>query len=126
VRRPCADRPGRLAGAIGGLGLLGVLLGGCGSGPSGGVLVQEACAHVERSLTLYHRSTHEDGAAARRAQAAALVQLRDALRPAALAGSAGGQSQALQATLSESSRVPEGRLVTALSAQCPTGASAGG
>ena len=112
-----ARRIGRGAGVLATVGLLGGLLGGCGGGGSS-ALVQEACGHVSRSIQLYERSTHQHGAMAERTRAAALVQLRRALRPAALAGSAGGQFQALQASLSESSRVPEGELVSALSAEC--------
>lgn len=119
-------RVGRLAGTLAGLGLLGGLLGGCGSGPSAGALVEQACTHVGRSIALYDQASHESGATARHTKADALVQLRKALRPAALAGSAGGQYQALQATLSESSRVPERQLVSALSAQCAAGTTSGG
>lgn len=70
------------------------------------------------SLVLYARSQHAAPALARSESARALGALRSALQPAALAASNDGQWQALEATLSESSRVPESYLVTALSAQC--------
>ena len=120
-----ASTPRRLAGTLAGLALAGGLLAGCGSG-GGASLAQQACGDVSHSLSLYRSSSHAPPATATRLRQEALVELRRALRPAALAGSAGGQYQALQATLSESSRVPESRLVDALSAQCAaTQASAG-
>ena len=112
--RPARTRIGT---TLAGVALAGTLLGACGSAGGGG-LAQEACAHVNRSIALYDKAAREQGAAAAATRKAALVELRRALRPAALAGSAGGQFQALQATLSESSRVPESQLVSALSAQC--------
>lgn len=120
------SRPSRLVGIVAGLGLAGGLLGGCGSGAGGSSLAQQACAHVSRSIVLYGEAAHEQGAAAADKRQAALVELRKALRPAALAGSAGGQYQALQATLSESSRVPEAQLISALTAQCAAGQAAAG
>jgi hypothetical protein len=95
-----------------------LLLSACG-GPSGDALAHEACLDVQRSISYYHQSTVATTAAtqtslARKAQAA----LRAALQPAALAGGGGGQWEALAMTLSESNRVSEARLVTALSAQC--------
>jgi hypothetical protein len=94
-----------------------LLLSACGQ--SAGALGHEACIDVAKSLSLYADSfkTHNP-AASSRDQAKALDLLRTALRPAALAGSSDGDWQALMTTLSESNRVPEGKLVTALSAQC--------
>ena len=94
------------------------LLGACG-GSSGDALAHEACLDVQHSLTLYNESTHATSAAARTALAAkAQSALRKAMQPAALAGGGGGQWEALAITVSESSRVTESLLVTALSAQC--------
>lgn len=118
MRSRRSRRLGRAGAVLAGVGLLGGLLGGCSASPSATALVQDACTHVGRSISLYHEAAGETGASARHLRAEALVQLRKALRPAALAGSAGGQFQALQATLSESSRVPERKLLVALSAQC--------
>jgi hypothetical protein len=94
------------------------VLGACGS-PSGDALAHQACLDVQRSISLYNQSTHATTAAehavlATKAQSA----LRQALQPAALAGGGGGPWEALAMTLSESNRVNESRLITALSAQC--------
>jgi len=57
----------------------------------------------------------------------AYLQLREALPLAAEAADANGQWQALMTTVSESNRVPEQYLVTALRAQCAVAnASVGG
>jgi hypothetical protein len=98
---------------------LGVGVGLAACSNSGTALAQQACGHVTRSITLLHES---DVPAAASRQAAlrqqAYVQLRDALPIAAQAAWADGQWQALMTTVSESNRVPEATLVTALSAQC--------
>lgn len=125
MRRPGPARA-RLGGTLAGVALAGTLLGACGSAGGGSALAQDACTHVTRSIGLYDQAAHEQGTAAAATRKAALVELRRALRPAALAGSAGGQYQALQATLSESSRVPESQLVSALSAQCAAAQAAAG
>ena len=97
--------------------LAGLVASACGGG--GAALAQQACTHVQRSLDLYASAKHAPSPTlAHHERRAALTQLRLALRPASLAGSAGGAYQALQATLEESSRVPESYLVRALSAQC--------
>ena len=110
-----------------GVTLGGGVLGACSSGSSS--LGHEACVHVQRSLAEFaaaSRTVSRSVAAADRAKA--LGQLRAALQPAALAASGDGQWQALEATLSETNRVPESELVPALTAQCagnggPAGAS---
>lgn len=95
----------------------GGLLAGCSTGSS--ALAQQACVEVQRSLNTYAASLRaHDPATASRERSRALAELRAALRPAALASTSGGQWQALAATLSESNRVPESNLVTALSDQC--------
>lgn len=111
----------RLASGLAAAGLAGALLTSCG-GSGASALVNEACSHVTRSITLYEASTHDTGRVAASERHQALVQLRDALRPAALAGT---QYQALKTTLSESSRVPEANLIGALRAQCAASGTSG-
>ena len=97
---------------------LGVTLSSCG-GSQAAALGHTACVDVSASLREYAISTRAHSAeSARHERARALEELRRALPPAALAGSAGGPWEALTATLSESSRVPEADLVEALTAQC--------
>ena len=124
MRGTAPRRSGRLVAALATVAVLGSGLSACGSG--GASLVQRACADVNRSIALYRASKAEAPATAARTQQRALVELRHALRPAALAGSAGGEYQALKTTLSESSRVPEGKLISALSAQCAAATSGSG
>ena len=64
------------------------------------------------------KATSATGARATLLKAEALDQVRLALPLAALAAGEDTSWQALEATLSESSRVPLSNLVTALSAQC--------
>lgn len=112
-------RPPRLAGAamMAGTLLGGTLLAGCSG--SGDALAQQACRQVATSLGLWHRSqTESPPAKASRDRAVALLELRMALPSAALAATRSGQWQALSFTLSESSRVPESDLVTALTQEC--------
>lgn len=107
--------------------LAGILVAACGMGLTacgGGAAAegQQACAHVETSLHLYADATADLRAGrttrATQEQAEALSQLRLALPLAARASNADGQWQPLEATLSESNRVPEANLVMALNAQC--------
>lgn len=121
MRKPKPRRGGRLASALATAAILGGGLSACGSG--GASLAQRACADVNRSIALYRTSKAEPPGKAARTKQRALVELRHALRPAALAGSAGGEYQALKTTLSESSRVPEGKLISALTAQCAAATS---
>ena len=79
----------------------------------------QACVDVAKSIKTYDQSKDAPSATlAAQDRSSALAELRTALRPAALAGSSDGKWQALMATLSESSRVPEGLLTSALQAQC--------
>lgn len=95
----------------------GSLLAGCSG--SGRTLAQRACRQVAASLALWHRAGHDTSPAqAARDRSAALLELRRALPSAALASTRSGQWQALDATLSESSRVPEADLVPALTQEC--------
>ena len=99
-------------------GALGVALGGCG-GSDSSALGHRACVDVASSLRTFAAASNASSAEqAAVDRARALDELRRALQPAALAASDDGQWQALEATLSESSRVREALLVTALSAQC--------
>lgn len=102
---------------------------GCAS-QNGLDLARQACGHVETSLALYRRSQATPPPPDAPALAdKALMELRAALPLASLAASDAGEWQALQTTLAESSRVDEGHLVPALTAQCQdafAGGSAGG
>jgi hypothetical protein len=96
---------------------LGVALAACGN--SGTTLAQQACAHVQRAMTLLKQSGHQtDPAEVARLKEQATTQLQDALPIAAQAAFHDGQWQALMTTLSEINRVPATTLVTALTAQC--------
>jgi hypothetical protein len=110
-------RLGRLIGAAAVVTTGATLTSGCGASAS--ALGHEACVDVGKSIAVYSRSTHTaDASLAEDDRARALSLLRKALQPAAIAGSSDGDWQALMTTLSESNRVPEGKLVPALSAQC--------
>jgi hypothetical protein len=116
VGRP-SRRLRRLVGAAALLSLGAASAAGCGA--SAASLGHQACEEVGRSLSIYARSTKTDNTAlAARDRQRALSLLRAALQPAAIAGSDDGDWQALMTTLSESNRVPESKLVAALSAQC--------
>ena len=93
-------------------------LSACSSGSSSGALEHKACVEVRHSIALFTSAAHETGARASATRTAALTILRTALTPAALASADDADYQALSATLSESSRVPEGQLLVALRAQC--------
>jgi hypothetical protein len=116
-----AGRPGRRLRRLVGVAALvsagAVLATACGATAS--ALGHQACEDVGHSLSLYAQSTKtSDIVLAHRDRQRALSLLRQALQPAAIAGSNDGDWQALMATLSESNRVPESKLVSALSAQC--------
>ncbi len=96
---------------------LGTALSACGTSGTG--LAQQACAHVNRSLTLLTQAEHEpDPQRSSGLRQRAYSQLRQALPIAAEAAYHDGQYQALMTTVSESGRVPETTLVSALRAQC--------
>jgi hypothetical protein len=95
-----------------------LLLGGCGQ-DGGSALARQACGHVERSLKLYAEAQKSpDASVALTDVSQAYAQLRAALPLAALATSGDGQWVALETTLTESSRVGEGYLVSALRREC--------
>ncbi len=96
---------------------LGAALSACGNDAA--ALAEQACSHVNRSLTLLAQASKEtDGTAAAQLREKAYFQLRQALPIAAEAAFRDGQWQALMTTVSESNRVPETTLVAALHAQC--------
>jgi hypothetical protein len=95
----------------------GAALTGC-SGQDSQALAQKACTHVESGLTAAHKSASVDLAQAAALEATALQQIRAALPFAAEAAGEDTTWQALEATLSESNRVPLHYLLPALSAQC--------
>ena len=104
--------------------LLGALLFGLGelagcSSQSSGALEHKACVEVGHSLSVFQQAQSDaDPASASALKQKAMSALRSALHPAALAAAQSSDYQALAATLSESSRVPESELVQALGAQC--------
>ncbi|MGA3216477.1 MAG: hypothetical protein ABSD97_12415 [Acidimicrobiales bacterium] len=89
---------------------------GC-SGQDSQALADQACSHIERGLTAAHK-TATSPAQARQLQTEALDQIRAAVPLAAEAAGEDTTWQALEATLSESSRVPLHYLLPALAAQC--------
>ncbi|HMK62230.1 MAG TPA: hypothetical protein VK386_01315 [Acidimicrobiales bacterium] len=107
--------------------IVGSILGLAGCAHSNAqALVNQACTHVDKSLSLYQASTGAPSSATSQADgAAALQQLRDALPLAAAAAGEDPEWQAFMTTLSETSRVPEADLVTALSQQCSSVADGG-
>ncbi len=95
----------------------GLVVSGCGQG--GQSLAQQACVHVDRSITLYKQAERTPDAATAAAKVKeAYVQLRLALPLAAAATSANGQWNALMTAISESARVQESNLIVALRAEC--------
>jgi hypothetical protein len=96
---------------------LGAALSACGN--DGTALAKQACSHIDRSLKLLKESGHEaDPTKSARLANQAYDQLRQALPIAAQAAYRDGEWQALMTTVSESNRVPETTLVTALQQQC--------
>jgi hypothetical protein len=96
---------------------LGVAL--CACGTSGTGLAQQACVHIDRSIA-YLQESHEPNYAdqADQLQQKAYLELRKALPIASMAAYHDGQWQSLMTTVSESNRVPEATLISALKAQC--------
>ncbi len=78
----------------------------------------QACVHIERGLAAEHRAATVSLAQAARLDTEALDQMRAALPLAAVAANEDTTWQPLEATLSESSRVPLRYLLPALAAQC--------
>ena len=96
----------------------------CGAGIAGcssqdsQALVNRACSHIERGLAAAHEAASVSPAQAMQLQAEALDQIRDAVPLAAEAAGDDTTWQALEATLSESSRAPLRYLLPALASQC--------
>jgi hypothetical protein len=118
--------PRRTAAGLALVGVLGAGLAACGQ--SGGTTqAKQACTHVGVSLSLLEKASRTGGQSGTALRQMAYLQLREALPLAAEAADANGQWQALMTTVSESNRVPEHYLVTALQAQCAVAnASVGG
>ncbi len=96
---------------------LGATLSACGNDAA--TLAEQACGHVNRSLTLLGQASKEtDATTAAQLREKAYLQLREALPIAAQAAFRDGQWQSLMTTVSESNRVPETTLVSALRVQC--------
>ncbi len=89
--------------------------------PSATQNAKTACGYVKASIAEYEASISNGGGPIKPLQASALEKLREALPYAAIAAGSDGNYQALQITLSESSRVPEARLIPALKSQCSSG-----
>jgi hypothetical protein len=102
--------------------LVGVPLGlaACSSVQDGQALAQQACVHVNRSVSDWVHSQRAGMSAATVAtlQQRAEQQLRLALPLAAAANSDDGTWNSLMTTISEIETVDEGHLVPALHAQC--------
>jgi hypothetical protein len=95
-------------------------LAACSSAQDGQALAQQACVHVNRSVTEWSDSQRAGMPAAAMAslQQRAEQQLRLALPLAAAANSDDGTWNSLMTTISEIGSVDEGHLVPALHAQC--------
>jgi hypothetical protein len=117
AQRVSRRRRGRATAAVAACVVAGAGLTACSKGDALS-LARQACGHVQRSISLYDRSTTEPPGPRQADATAALVELRAALPLAATAAGEDSQWQAFVTTLSESSRVPEGDLVPALQAQC--------
>lgn len=122
VRAARGAHGARAATVLGASTLFAAGLFGTGCGAPASTDGMQACVKVESSLHLYSQAT----AAARSGRTAiaardrtrALTALRFALPLASIAAGTDGSWQPLEATLSESNRVAESHLVTALSAEC--------
>jgi hypothetical protein len=97
----------------------------CSSSGGSDSLGHQACVDVSRSIATYNSAAHQTPADAATTRTKALNELRSAVRPAALASASDTDWQALTATLSESERVPEDQLISALQAQCAATLSSG-
>ncbi len=96
---------------------LGASLAACGNQGIG--LARQACSDVGRSITLLHQADRpQSSSSAAQLNHRAYVELLAALPIAAEATYVDNQWQALMTTLSQSSQLPEARLVPALEAEC--------
>ncbi len=98
--------------------LLSTILASCAS-QAGTALAQKACVEVNKSIAIYNSAMHTTNPTTRNTLLAhSLALLRTALPTSAVAAGENPSWQALSATLSESSRVPESYIVHALSREC--------
>lgn len=88
------------------------------SGSGAQALAGQACAHIERGLAAAREASSATPVRAAQLRTEVLNQIRLAVPLAAVAAGEDTTWQALEATLSESSRVPVRYLLPALSAQC--------
>jgi hypothetical protein len=95
----------------------GSVLAGCAN-QGAQATASQACVHVERGLAAEHKAAKTSLAQAARLDTEALDQMRAALPLAAVAANEDTTWQPLEATLSESNRVPLRYLLSALAAQC--------
>ncbi len=108
----------RLVASFVGLALLcGTVLTGCAH-QDASALANRACSKIERGLAAEHRAASAGPVQASLLRAEALGYIRAALPRAAVAAGEDTTWQALDATLSESNRVPLHYLLPALAAQC--------
>ncbi len=97
--------------------LSGTILAACGA--SSNANAREACGYVQQSISQFNLAQGQPSpATAAEYKKKALNMLGSALPLAAIAAGSNGVYQALMATLSESSRVPEKLLVSALTREC--------
>jgi hypothetical protein len=101
-----------------------IALTACASGDAK-ALASQACTQVEHGLAAETKAARVDHAQAVHLQAVALADVRAALPFAAEAAGDDTTWQALEATLSESNRVPLRYLWPALTAQCANSAGDG-
>ena len=124
--RPATRRLARIAPPLVAAALISSAVAACSSSPDATAYGRQACNDVTRSIALFQTSEHEPPATAAKLRAQALAELRKALQPASLANATSGVWQPLMATLSESNRVPEANLVSALRQQCAADLNGGG
>jgi hypothetical protein len=118
VARGLSRRSIRALVAAGAITTASIATSACGT-QNGLALAKQACAYVNSSITTYESSLAiKDATTKAEVQQKAYNELQLALQPAALATTDNSQWQALMTTISESSRVPEGVLVSALQQQC--------
>ncbi len=98
--------------------LLSIILASCAN-QRGTALAEQACIKVNKSIAIYDYAVHTSNPVTRDTlMARSLALLRTALPTSAIAAGEDPSWQALSATLSESSRVPESYIIHALSREC--------
>jgi hypothetical protein len=118
VARRLIRRITRVLFALGAIVAGSALATGCAA-QDGAALAKQACGYVNSSLSLYQSSlTPAHHYEAMHLQDQAYNELQLGLQPAAIAAGDDPRWQALMTTISESARVPEAVLVSALQQQC--------